>query len=264
MTTMERESPSGPRSSSRNSRTSRPRSPTRARTATSHFVCRASIAISVDFPTPEPANRPRRCPSRHVVKAFITRTPRSRRGPRRARNVGSGGDARTGLGDTPRGRAPRPSIGRPSGSTTRPIHPSLTARLWPWPVAEFSPPAGWRPGSGIHATLPGPSPSVAANVIAWARPARNPTISAIKSRRVRDCSVIRSPTDACCDSPPTSTISPETPEIRPSSRMLPSSCTAANAASQRSATVMSCTVNTSRTSAFPAARRGSLREINKF
>src|SRR5436305_2069146 len=46
--------PSGPRSVSMNSRTSRPRSPTRARTTTSHVVPSVSIDSRVDLPTPEP------------------------------------------------------------------------------------------------------------------------------------------------------------------------------------------------------------------
>src|SRR5207253_3043543 len=54
-TTTDRARPSGPRSRSRNSRTSRPRSPTRARTETWASVPRAIIDSSDDFPTPEPA-----------------------------------------------------------------------------------------------------------------------------------------------------------------------------------------------------------------
>ncbi len=62
-TTTERARPAAPSASSRNSTTSRPRSPTSAITFTSASVCRAICPISVDLPTPEPAKSPRRCPS---------------------------------------------------------------------------------------------------------------------------------------------------------------------------------------------------------
>ena len=52
--TTERFKPSGPKSSSMNSCTSRPRSPTRPITETSALVYRAIIDSSTDFPTPEP------------------------------------------------------------------------------------------------------------------------------------------------------------------------------------------------------------------
>src|SRR5579883_1498985 len=53
-TTVERASPSAPIASSRNSRTSRPRSPTRASTVKSAAVARVIMPISVLFPTPLP------------------------------------------------------------------------------------------------------------------------------------------------------------------------------------------------------------------
>src|SRR5919112_739718 len=52
-TTTERASPSGPRSRSMNSRTSRPRSPTRQMTLTCADVERAIIPSSEDLPAPE-------------------------------------------------------------------------------------------------------------------------------------------------------------------------------------------------------------------
>ena len=170
-TTTERASPAAPRSSSRNSRTSRPRSPTRASTATSQAVWRASMASRVDLPMPEPANRPSRWPWRQVAKQFSARTPRSSRGPSRARCVASGGAARTRRSGGPAGSGPRPSSGRPSGSSTRPSQPSATGSVPP-----FGSPL--RPWSWNKAAMPGPSPSSEPNGIACARPWRKPTISA--------------------------------------------------------------------------------------
>src|SRR4029077_207589 len=58
-----------PRSRSMNSRTSRPRSPTRQITFTSALVERAIIPRSDDLPTPEPAKSPRRRPLSHGAGA---------------------------------------------------------------------------------------------------------------------------------------------------------------------------------------------------
>ena len=54
--------PSGPRSRSMNSRTSRPRSPSSAITLTSAVVCRAIMPSSTLLPTPLPAKMPMRWP----------------------------------------------------------------------------------------------------------------------------------------------------------------------------------------------------------
>ena len=64
-TTTERARPSGPRSFSMNSRTSRPRSPTSAITETSASVPRVIIDSRLDLPTPEPAKMPMRWPRPH-------------------------------------------------------------------------------------------------------------------------------------------------------------------------------------------------------
>ena len=48
-------------------------------TLTSASVLRAICPISVDLPTPEPANRPMRCPSPTVSSASMARTPRRQR-----------------------------------------------------------------------------------------------------------------------------------------------------------------------------------------
>ncbi|MNJ55014.1 hypothetical protein D3C77_504850 [compost metagenome] len=73
--TTERSSPSGPKSFSIKSSTSRPRSPTSAITLTSADVLRAIIPISVLLPTPEPANMPTRWPLPIVRRPSIALTP---------------------------------------------------------------------------------------------------------------------------------------------------------------------------------------------
>ena len=74
-TTTERAIPSGPRSRSMNSRTSRPRSPISAITLISALVFRANIPINVLFPTPEPAKTPIRCPFPTVISPSTALTP---------------------------------------------------------------------------------------------------------------------------------------------------------------------------------------------
>ena len=64
-----------PSVSSMNSRTSRPRSPTRAMTHLSKASARASMDSSVDLPTPEPAKTPSRCPRQRGEKMSMARTP---------------------------------------------------------------------------------------------------------------------------------------------------------------------------------------------
>src|SRR5665213_4598776 len=72
-TTTERFRPASPRSRSRKSRTSFPRSPTSAITLTSAAVLRAIIPSTVDFPTPDPAKIPTRCPFPTVSSPSIAR-----------------------------------------------------------------------------------------------------------------------------------------------------------------------------------------------
>src|ERR671928_123657 len=67
--TTERAMPSGPRSRSMNSRTSRPRSPTRQITLTCADVDRAIMPSREDLPTPEPAKMPSRWPRPHGTSA---------------------------------------------------------------------------------------------------------------------------------------------------------------------------------------------------
>ena len=67
--------PSSPSDSSIKSRTSRPRSPTRAMTLTSASALRAIIPMAVDLPTPEPAKMPMRWPRPMVSMPSIARMP---------------------------------------------------------------------------------------------------------------------------------------------------------------------------------------------
>ncbi len=220
MTTTERARPVAPRSSSRNSRTSRPRSPTRARTTTSQAACWASIANKVDFPTPEPANKPRRWPVRHVAKRSNARTPRLSRGPSLARRAAGGGSARTDRANPPP-RVPRSSMGLPSGSTTRPSQRAEIDKL----LACLT----WAAASGIDAVAPGPIPLRFANDSARAKPARKPTISATTGELLRGDNCTRSPMASCPDKPPSSAARPETPRTVPEQFALAatSSCSAA-------------------------------------
>ena len=128
-TTSARESPSSPRSSSRNSFTSRPRSPTSPMTETSQAAWRASIDIKTDFPTPDPAKIPSRWPSQQVVKQSTTRTPVAKGAPTRRRKCAAGGAERKGQTIGPCGNGPLPSIGSPSALMTRPSHDGCGARL---------------------------------------------------------------------------------------------------------------------------------------
>ena len=84
----------GPIVSSRNSRTSRPRSPTSATTTVSKALAAASMASSVDLPTPEPAKMPRRWPKQIGVKMSMTLTPVAKAEPTRWR-ASAGGCATT-------------------------------------------------------------------------------------------------------------------------------------------------------------------------
>ena len=106
-TTTERARPASPSDSSRKSTTSRPRSPTSAMTLTSASVWRAICPISVDLPTPEPANRPMRCPSPTVRSASSARTPSASGRLTRRRASGSGAGRSTGQRGGARDRARR-------------------------------------------------------------------------------------------------------------------------------------------------------------
>ena len=99
-------------------RTSRPRSPTSARTITSAAVPRVIMPSSVLLPTPLPPNRPRRWPRPHVSSASIARTPVASGVATLSRCIGFIGGGCSGTRSVV--RSGRSSSGRPSASTTRP------------------------------------------------------------------------------------------------------------------------------------------------
>ena len=88
--------PSSPNSCSKNSRTSRPRSPISATTVTSTSAPFTSMPISVDLPPPAAAKMPMRWPSPQVSTESSTRTPSSRGWLMILRLSGSGASANTG------------------------------------------------------------------------------------------------------------------------------------------------------------------------
>ena len=94
--------------SSRNSRTSRPRSPISATTTVSNASAPASMASSVDLPTPEPAKTPMRWPKQSGVKMSMTLTPVMKAVPTRCRAMAPASWRR------PTGRSPLISGGPPS------------------------------------------------------------------------------------------------------------------------------------------------------
>ena len=83
-----RRMPSSPKSFCMNSRTSRPRSPTRAITLMSAFTFLAIMPIRVDLPTPEPAKMPIRCPLPMVIRLSMAFTPNSIRSRMGGRDMG--------------------------------------------------------------------------------------------------------------------------------------------------------------------------------
>ena len=201
-TTTERAMPSGPRSRSMNSRTSRPRSPTRQITFTCALVERAIMPSREDLPTPEPAKMPRRWPRPHGTRASSARTPSVTRSWMRGRTSGSGGDASAARVRTwPSGLiGPRPSSGRPSPSSERPSSASETSTRNGCPLATTR--------------APGPMPAASPSAIRSVRPARKPTTSAGTVGRPRPVSIVHtSPTSA--SRPVASTIRPIRSQTRP-------------------------------------------------
>ena len=89
---------------------------------TSAVALRASIAIRVDFPTPEPAKTPMRWPRQSGVKTSKILMPVSSRAPVRRRSKAGGGGALTSRASVPSNNGPLRSTGRPSASSTRPFH----------------------------------------------------------------------------------------------------------------------------------------------
>ncbi|OQA21100.1 MAG: hypothetical protein BWY61_01822 [Firmicutes bacterium ADurb.Bin354] len=116
--------PSSPRSLSINSLTSRPRSPMRAMTLSSALVFLANIPISVDFPTPDPANIPIRCPLPRVMRPSTAFTPSGRGSVIMVLFMASGLGASNGYQVSPSGV--KLLMGRPSPSKICPKRKSPT------------------------------------------------------------------------------------------------------------------------------------------
>ena len=132
-TRTERFMPSGPRSFSMNSSTSRPRSPTRAMTLMSALTFLAIMPMRVLLPTPEPAKMPTRWPLPMVSilsMALMPNSIRSRMGGRWKGLISSDFSTQKGV---PPGKGPLPSMGRPRASITRPLRkgPTVTFRRLP-------------------------------------------------------------------------------------------------------------------------------------
>ena len=131
--------PSGPRLSSRNSRTSRPRSPTSAMTLTSLCAWRASMPSRVDLPPPAMANTPRRWPSPTVSRPSMARTPVTKGRSTGRRVSGLGGSDWNGRSAVLAGSG-RPSSGSPKASSTRPSRPRPTGTRAPRSMISTSAP----------------------------------------------------------------------------------------------------------------------------
>ena len=162
-TTTLRARPSGPRSRSMNSRTSRPRSPISAITFTSVEALRAIIPSTVLLPTPEPAKMPTRWPLPAVSSPSMARTPVVSRSTIPRRRIGCGGVPNIGLLNLV-AIGPRPSMGRPSPSTTRPSSSGPTGAVKSMPSEVTRAPAC--------------TPCRAARGISWVRSSLKLTISA--------------------------------------------------------------------------------------
>ena len=117
--------PSGPRLSSTNSRTSRPRSPTSTMTLTSDAAPRASIPSSVLLPPPAAAKMPTRWPTPTLSVVSMARTPVGRASWIGVRSIGFGASRCSGALALPCAALP-PSSGAPCASSTRPSRPSPT------------------------------------------------------------------------------------------------------------------------------------------
>ncbi len=133
ITTTERASPSGPRSSSMNSRTSRPRSPTRAITVTSASVPRAIIDSREDFPTPDPAKSPTRWPRPTLTSVSRARTPSGSGESIRSRPMIDGGAWSRLTGTAPVSGSL--SVDRPAEAVEDPSEQSSTGRYAQRPSA---------------------------------------------------------------------------------------------------------------------------------
>jgi len=133
-TLAERFLPAAPSESSRNSPTSRPRSPTRPTTVTSAWVLRVIMPMRVLLPTPEPPKTPTRWPRPTVSSASMTRMPVPS-GMRIGTRSSGGRTAPASGSETGKAGSGPASIGAPSAFSTRPISAGPTSISGPVPNA---------------------------------------------------------------------------------------------------------------------------------
>ena len=133
--------PSGPRSFSMNSTTSRPRSPTRAMTLISALTCLAIMPMRVLLPTPEPAKMPILCPFPMVSMPSMALTPNSRRSRIGGRAMGLMYCSFSTQNCVPPVKGPLPSMGWPRALMTLPLRNGPMARLSRRPVLRTKFPA---------------------------------------------------------------------------------------------------------------------------
>ena len=147
-----------------NSRTSRPRSPTRQMTLTSADVERAIIPSSEDLPTPEPAKMPRRWPRPQGTSESSARTPSVTRSVIRGRSSGDGG---------------APTIGRWASAVERRAAVDRVAEAVEHAARAARGRSGTETSRPVAVTMsPGPMPCISPSGISSVRPERKPTTSA--------------------------------------------------------------------------------------
>ena len=176
---------SGP---SRNSRTSRPRSPTSASTTVSKAAAWAIIDRMVDLPTPEPAKMPTRWPWQSGVNRSTTRTPVFSGLRTRARVMAAGGWRSMAIGFSPRESRPPSSMGSPSALTTRPFQSGAGFRcMAPISRAIMPVPTGNRVTKGL--TVASCSPTRTTSQTVERPPAvsrtRSPSLATAEMPRMR-------------------------------------------------------------------------------
>ena len=170
-----------PASCSRNSPTSRPRSPTSATTTTSALAPRAIAPSSVLLPTPEPANSPTRWPDAEREQTVDGAHAGGERLVDRRRPSAGGGARSTGTGSGREAAACRRAAGRDRRARDR------AAR-------RRRRPAKARPSTRPRSS--GPTPASSPSGSARASPPSKPTISAGNGsprRLTRTTSPIRTP-----------------------------------------------------------------------
>ena len=166
-TTTARAKPAGPRVSSINSWTSRPRSPIKPTTTTSASVYWVIRPSKVLLPTPLPANRPSRWPRPTVNKALMARIPTSRGSVISARRRGFTAWPWRAVCPASTGLSPS-SSGLPAPSITRPTSPSPTATSVS-PATGVTSAFGVKPCTepiGIRNKRPSPKPTTSASTVA--------------------------------------------------------------------------------------------------